>query len=219
MPRMILLLWRVLTVSVDVSSLARPRARRATTAASTLLALMLSACGSADVPPAPSDQVTGVRAKRDASIAKKPDAGGAESNDGDDEAADDGDTMANAEATADTGARPIKDAGATDDSAPRTDSGAAAGDAESCATLTYESFGKAFVATYCTECHNSTTSKPLGGIALDTLPLVVKNKMYLKRVVIPRTDGQDPPMPKGGNDALTDAERTRFGAWIDCGPM
>lgn len=105
-----------------------------------------------------------------------------------------------------------------DDSA-RRDAGADTTRDQSCAALTYESFGKTFVETYCAECHNATSrTSGLGGVILDTLPMIVKNKMYLQRTVVPRADGRLPPMPKGGNDQLTDAERTKFGAWIACGP-
>ena len=53
---------------------------------------------------------------------------------------------------------------------------------------------------------------------MDSLPLIVMNKSHLKVAVVPRADGKPSAMPKGGDDRLTDKERTKFGAWIDCGP-
>jgi len=191
-----------------------------------LLALLVSACGSDGSPHTPIDDFSGTVARRDAGSGKKPDAGKAENDDepgadaeddeepadGEEAAADESDMSANAEPAADAGTLSTKDAGAAKDAA------AASSETAACETLTYESFGKEFVETYCTECHNSTASTTgLGGVVLDSLPMIVKNKMYLKRDVAPRADGKEPRMPKGGNEQLSDEERTKFGAWVDCG--
>lgn len=186
-----------------------------------LLVLLASACGSEGPPSAPADEPG--RGRPDASSARKRDAGGTTNAQGDGAEAEGevGDTSANAEPTANVGASATHDASTDHDAGAEgeSDPGAGTDETESCETLTYDSFGRAFIGAYCLECHNSSSStSKLGGIALETLPLVVKNKTYLKRVVIPRPDGMSPPMPKGGNPLLTDAERTKFGAWIDCGP-
>ena len=197
-----------------------------------LLALLVGACGSDGAPQMPIDDFTGAtpikdagsRSKRDAGNAENADEPAAESTDDREPGEDDGserepvedgedDVSASAGQVADAGKLGAKDAGAGRDAGP------APSETESCETLTYASFGKTFVETYCTECHNSKTpTMGLGGVVLDTLPMIVKNKMYLKKDVAPRADGKLPKMPKGGNDQLTDAERTKFGAWIDCGP-
>ena len=91
------------------------------------------------------------------------------------------------------------------------------GATESCDALTYQTFGEMFLKTYCYECHSAKVGSPLGGIVLDTRAGITKSMTNLKKMVVPRADGKEPAMPKGGNDALTDAERTKFGQWIDCG--
>ena len=197
-----------------------------------LLGLLVGACGSDGMPHMPAEDFTGAASTKDAGSRSKRDAGNAENADESaaepvndrEPAEDDGsdrepveddedDVSASAEPAADAGGLSAKDAGAGRDAGP------APSETESCETLTYASFGKSFVETYCTECHNAKTpTMGLGGVVLDTLPMIVKNKMYLKKVVVPRADGKLPKMPKGGNDQLTDEERTKFGAWIDCGP-
>lgn len=98
-----------------------------------------------------------------------------------------------------------------------TDAGTAApGGGASCAELTYASFGEMFLKTYCYECHSSKGT-PLGNVVLDTPAGIAKSMSILKKMVVRRADGREPAMPKGGNDALTDAERNKFGQWVDCG--
>jgi cytochrome c5 len=170
----------------------------------------------------PVDDFTGAASTKDAGSRGKRDAGNAESadepaaepaSDRDPVEEDEDDVSASAGPAADAGRLSAKDAGAG------RDAGLAPSETASCETLTYASFGKTFVETYCTECHNAKTpTMGLGGIVLDSLPMIVKNKMYLKKDVAPRADGKLPKMPKGGNDQLTDEERTKFAAWIDCGP-
>lgn len=203
-----------------------------------LLTLSFSACEDTSPLPAPVDFV-GRDAGKTPSSAKPRDAGSKEAEnepsdeseadeaeadeaDGQDEAgaededeaeADADDTSATAASGADAGAGAPKDAG------QRSDAGAPAVEAADCSTLTYESFGKEFVASYCIECHSGTSaSSALGGVSLDSLANIQKNKMYLKKVTAPRTDGKQPRMPKGDNPDLTDELRTKFGAWVDCGP-
>jgi hypothetical protein len=92
----------------------------------------------------------------------------------------------------------------------------APGATASCAELTYATFGEMFLKTYCYECHSSKGT-PLGNVVLDTRAGITKSMSILKKMVVRRADGREPAMPKGGNDALTDAERNKFGQWIDCG--
>jgi hypothetical protein len=199
-----------------------------------LLTLLGGACGEDGAPPAPVDTVSrdAGRGSKDAGkdAGKARDAGAKGDDDeptdeadddtaGEDAVEDDGDeddTGAMAEPSAKPDAGAAKDAGkpASDAGAPTTP-----GEMADCSALTYESFGKKFIATYCIECHSgSSASSALGGVSLDSLANVVKNKAYLKKVTAPRPGGIEPRMPKGGNDALTDEERLKFGAWVDCGP-
>jgi len=194
-----------------------------------LLTALLCACGSDGTLPDPVDSVgrdAGKRAGKDAGkdAGKSRDAGAKDVEEdpsdeaADDEAADD-DTGATSEPSTDPDAIASKDAGQQKDAGQRSDAALPAADTSDCSSLTYESFGKKFVATYCTSCHSGTSaSSALGGVALDSLANIQKNKAYLKKVTAPRPNGVEPRMPKGGNDALTDEERVKFGAWVDCGP-
>ena len=104
------------------------------------------------------------------------------------------------------------DGGASSDASAAADAGHAsdAGDAgdAGCSALTYESFGKGFVDTYCIRCHGATSRV----FSLDTLESV---KSYAARlesaVVVNRT------MPVG-KTLPSDEERARFGAFLACGP-
>jgi mono/diheme cytochrome c family protein len=120
--------------------------------------------------------------------------GGKGGGDDDDDGAgdDDGDD-------GDDGAGPV-DAG--------TDAGRDAG-GDSCATLTYQTFGKQFMTDYCVSCHGGAA--PRGGFKLDTLAAVSGRKAGVKTQVL--SGGM--PM---GNKRPSDAERARLGQWIDCGP-
>ena len=105
-----------------------------------------------------------------------------------------------------------EDAGSGTDDAPSTDAGAEASkDAggDSCATLTYQAFGKQFVSDYCLSCHGGAA--PRGGFKLDTLAAVDARRTGVKAQVL--SGGM--PM---GSKRPSDAERARFGQWIDCGP-
>ena len=114
------------------------------------------------------------------------------------------------------GVRGADDQSAADDGpsdgGPGADAGIAAesdAGADSCATLTYESFGKQFLASYCLSCHGGAT--PRGGFKLDTLAAVITRKVGVKAQVL--SGGM--PM---GNKKPSDEERARLGQWIDCGP-
>jgi hypothetical protein len=155
--------------------------------------------------------------KRDAGKPRDAEAESADEAESEDEASED-EEEDDSEDEADAPA--AKDAGAKQDAGKpgSTDAGSGAPAASaSCAELTYATFGEMFMKTYCYECHSSKVGTPLGGVVLDTPAGIAKSMSILKRMVIPRADGKEPAMPKGGNDDLTDAERTKFGQWIDCG--
>lgn len=77
-----------------------------------------------------------------------------------------------------------------------------------CATLTYETFGKQFMTSYCVSCHAG--SAPKANLKLDTLTAVAARKAGVKTQVLNGT------MPQG-NKKPSQEERTKLGAWIDCG--
>jgi len=79
-----------------------------------------------------------------------------------------------------------------------------------CDALTYESFGKEFLSTYCVSCHAAGS---LFG-ALDSLQGVVAAKSDARSRV---SDMIMPPSLL--TDTLpSDEERTKFLKWLDCGP-
>jgi uncharacterized membrane protein len=85
-------------------------------------------------------------------------------------------------------------------------------------TLDYASFGKPFVSTYCASCHgasvkgNDRRGAPAEYV-FDTLAQITAKADAIKdQVVVVKA------MPFG-NDTLkpSDAERVKFGHWLDCG--
>ncbi len=76
----------------------------------------------------------------------------------------------------------------------------------SCEELTYETYGKDFIETYCISCHGASGRSP----KLDTLTRIQNNRDMARSAVL---DGR---MPEG-KLSLSDQERAEFGAWIDCG--
>jgi cytochrome c5 len=152
--------------------------------------------------------------KRDAGRARDAEAESEDDPEPEDEEEDDSEDQDSAPVAKDAGSSAKQDAGKPGS----TDAGSGTPAASaSCAELTYASFGEMFLKTYCYECHSSKVGMPLGGVVLDAPAGVAKSVSVLKRMVIPRADGKEPAMPKGGNDDLTDAERVKFGQWIDCG--
>jgi len=103
------------------------------------------------------------------------------------------------------------DAASTPDAAgARGDAGASDGGAGgACGALTYESFGKAFVASYCISCHGASSRQ----VKLDTLPAIQAAKAQVKRAAV-----TSKAMPEGGKQP-TDEERAKLGQWLDCGPL
>lgn len=86
---------------------------------------------------------------------------------------------------------------------------------------TYDNFGQAFMATYCTTCHDS--AKPAG--ARGNAPLgtdfETRAKLRLWTANIDKKAAFGPAaentaMPPAGHPAPSDAERTRLGEYIAC---
>jgi uncharacterized membrane protein len=85
-------------------------------------------------------------------------------------------------------------------------------------TLTYASFGKGFVTSYCASCHaasvtgNARLGAPVDDV-FDTRAQIARKVDELKeQVVVMKT------MPFGNSTAKpSDAERVKFGQWLDCG--
>jgi hypothetical protein len=193
--------------------------------------LLLSGCGSDTAPQGDDQQTNGATAhtkdagaksdagKKDAGTGKK-DAGSSSADDdvADDDTADDDDTGEPADDDADDDTTEPVDAGSKADAGTKVDAGTIKADAGTtkadaggaaggdCAQLTYEAFGKSFLDTYCITCH--ATMKP----TFKTLAEVTTNKAKMKAEVTAKA------MPPKGQKAPTDAERTQFAKFIDCGP-
>lgn len=85
-----------------------------------------------------------------------------------------------------------------------------AGSANTCDTLTYDSFGKSFMDTYCVSCHGPANAQK--NVHLDTLAGVTAAKSKVKSEV------QSNAMPPLFQKAPSASERTQLQQWIDCGP-
>ncbi|HET6584081.1 MAG TPA: hypothetical protein VFG69_11545 [Nannocystaceae bacterium] len=88
-------------------------------------------------------------------------------------------------------------------------------------TLTWESFGRQFMATYCTECHSSQLmGADRQGAPLfhdfDTLEgvLPVLDHIDYKAAAGPAATNE--LMPPAGNPQPTDEERHQLGEWLAC---
>jgi hypothetical protein len=197
--------------------------------------LLVTACGdetapdptddeSSDEPEVPTGSKKDASVKRDASTkdaGRKQDAATAsdDQDDTEDDTSDDEQDASADQEPADAGAVEPKDAGKQDAGkadagkadAGRADAGSAdaGGGAASCDTLTYDSFGKAFLTKYCVSCHGTTIAQAM--VRLDTLPGVTAAKAQAKKEV---SSGAMPPL---GAKPTAD-EKTKFGSWIDCGP-
>ncbi|MEO0600960.1 MAG: hypothetical protein AAF211_05960 [Myxococcota bacterium] len=93
---------------------------------------------------------------------------------------------------------------------------AAAPEEAACTELTWETYGRGYVTSWCTGCHHSALDGALRagapeGVDFDQHDGVIA---WLDRIES-RATGTDPTMPPvGGSDA---AERARFAGWLACG--
>jgi hypothetical protein len=188
-------------------------------------AVLVVACGDETTPEQNDDQSSdetddGSGSEKDASVkrdASTKDAGrkdaappGDDEDAGGDTSDDDGEPDAGAgDEPEDAGSTPAPDAGKADAGKADAGSSDAGGGTSSCDTLTYESFGKAFLSKYCVSCHGTTMAQKM--VRLDTLPGVTTAKAKAKEEV---ASGAMPPL---GAKPTAD-EKTKFGQWIDCGP-
>jgi cytochrome c5 len=92
--------------------------------------------------------------------------------------------------------------------------------AECDSTLTYESFGMAFMASYCTSCHSSTLSgvDRNGAPAdhdFDSLDGILASADHIDEHAASGPDASNDEMPPSG-PSPTAAEREMLGAWLAC---
>ena len=78
--------------------------------------------------------------------------------------------------------------------------------------LTYDGFGRAFLATYCNGCHSTSTSGAPSSYRFDTLEEVRAHRAR----IFARSAGPNVSMPPGPEDPPAD-ERDRLAEWLACG--
>ena len=86
---------------------------------------------------------------------------------------------------------------------------------------TYDSFGRTFMESYCTKCHDSAKT---GVLREDAPPTIDFDSLVLLRMWTSQIDKQaaigpaasNRRMPPSGNPAPSDAERRRLGEYIAC---
>jgi hypothetical protein len=107
-----------------------------------------------------------------------------------------------------------------DDGASSDESGGDDGqpDCERGPVVTYDTFGRGFMAAYCNGCHGSTVIDRRGappGILLDDRETVsMLSDRIFARVLPP--DGSAPTMPPAGG--ITPDDRERLVVWLSCWP-
>ncbi|HZA51573.1 MAG TPA: c-type cytochrome [Myxococcaceae bacterium] len=88
-------------------------------------------------------------------------------------------------------------------------------------TLTYQSFGQGFMATYCTRCHSSSVTgtarqgAPVG-INFDTLEGIRASAVTTDSHAAAGPNGINADMPPS-SPAPSEAERRQLGEWLACG--
>ncbi len=81
-------------------------------------------------------------------------------------------------------------------------------------TLTYESFGKAFMDAHCTTCHSSARGNgdhPL----LDTVTQIRNNSAAIDRTSAAGPNATNDAMPQ--DEDVAEDERKKLGEWLACG--
>lgn len=79
-------------------------------------------------------------------------------------------------------------------------------------TLTYETFGQAFMKTYCLDCHSSGHGEqPI----LDTVAEIRAASADVDRTSAAGPDATNDVMPT--DRSISDAERQKLGEWLACG--
>jgi uncharacterized membrane protein len=78
--------------------------------------------------------------------------------------------------------------------------------------LTYESFGRGFLASHCNTCHTASKSGAPSGYRFDTLEDVHRHRAR----IFARAAGPNVSMPPGPADPPED-ERDRLAEWLACG--
>lgn len=90
-------------------------------------------------------------------------------------------------------------------------------------TLSYETFGQAFMAQYCTRCHSSSLAGAARNGApsdhdFDTLEAIrAVGADHIDRAAAAGPAGVNTVMPPAGNPQPSEEERRLLGEWLACG--
>lgn len=104
----------------------------------------------------------------------------------------------------------------TDEDAGESESSGGELDCETSSVITYDTFGRGFLAAYCNGCHGAAVANRQGappGIIFDTAEAA---SMFADRIEIRVLDDEDelPPMPPAGG--VTPEDRERLHVWLTC---
>jgi uncharacterized membrane protein len=77
-------------------------------------------------------------------------------------------------------------------------------------TLTYASFGQAFMTSYCTSCHGAGRTE--AGVVLTSQAAIQARASQIDSVA-----GKGRSMPQAGSPMPTNTERAQLSEWLACG--
>jgi uncharacterized membrane protein len=87
-------------------------------------------------------------------------------------------------------------------------------------TLTYESFGRAFFASYCLRCHSAAVSGSVRvapeGRDFDDLAMIRERAAWIDQFAAAGPKGEHMSMPPDGEKPTLE-QRTQLGEWLACG--
>lgn len=83
--------------------------------------------------------------------------------------------------------------------------------------LTYESFGRTFLATYCNNCHNASEGKRSGAPESYRFETLDDVRRHEQRIFV-RSAATNVTMPPGPDDPPAEA-REQLAEWLACGAL
>lgn len=89
-------------------------------------------------------------------------------------------------------------------------------DCETSSVITYDTFGRGFLAAYCNGCHGGAVANRQGAPGGTVFDTVQGASMHADRIAVRVLDEDDelPPMPPSGGVTPDDRERVRV--WLTC---
>jgi len=106
---------------------------------------------------------------------------------------------------------------ASEDEATNSDSSSGGElDCETSSVITYDTFGRGFLAAYCNGCHGGAVANRQGAPGSIVFDTAQGASMFADRIAVRVLDDDDelPPMPPAGGVTPDDRERVRV--WLTC---